>query len=278
MALFIFISVIGLILWGIYALVRKGTDRIFEGMGDTSSLPIMETVQKATSISRTYEKMYENPLQYTKTELDTITKKYTDLIAGKIKDPDGYHAPVEYIGTRLNTDYYHYLQNQVKVLPDSEWHKKELKRIERVIDYQLVQMNFGNKLIEMGAPNLYIQYMVNEYRINQYSPQDWENLVKAVKRYSKTSEIGTLVYFLECTNDINILTDPDKLELYTILRNYEVPQEYCKYILERNIEYDTLCEVQSYLSEGYTIQEALDTVLTNNELNKLKQQLQSKMR
>lgn len=283
--LWIIIAVIVLVLYGLYRLVKVGTDLFFS---EKESNPIKEidkhlkkkTLDKFQSISERYEDMMDNPIHYTQTEQDSIMVEYELLLCGKIVDEDTLNAPKEMNGIHINTDYVTYLKNQSKKLGPTSWHAAEYKRIKHELAKEKIIINFRIGLLNMGAPTYSIPDLASTERMESLSPQQWKDLVDVVKKYDSLYEPAYIMSFLEQISNLNTLMDPSKMELYNTLMEKEVPEKVAKTFLEADLDTDELEEILSLIDQGLEYDQAISTVLIQKkeELEKEEQRLRIKNR
>jgi hypothetical protein len=232
------------------------------------------------SISQLFEKMciidpcaYENDSNIT-----TVIKNYKDLLKGRILDPEAKHAPSEYLEGISNNDYAIYLKAQVRALSkvgkDVSWFKDELKRFAMCEKEELFAADFMISLMDMGAPENLLSSLVNDNRMENFSPEDWKELVAKINEYAKQYPSIDISYFLELVGDKAILLDGDKMESFHQLRDLGIDNELAVAYIRKDMSSEDLAEVSDMVNRyGMNCEEALEKLVTSKKSNLKKETL-----
>jgi hypothetical protein len=224
------------------------------------------------SIAQLFEDMcFNNVCKYENDpRLPKVIQDYKDLLKGKILDPDAKNVPSEIIDGILNSDYRVYLKAQIRELDkagkDVVWFKKELKRFSACERGDIFEANFLMHLETMGAPNELLGSMVNESRMESYSPDDWQNLVGKVKEYAKKYEMDVISDFLYNVLDKSTLLDEDKLDAYCQLINLGIDEEAASRYLSGDLSSEDLARVAEMMDQfNMTCEETLENLLSTKK-------------
>lgn len=265
--------VIGCIL--AYKLVRLITDRLYPVEKDTNvkNAAVIDSIVGGTqldtieSYSAKFELVRQNPLDYEKHEREEVTHTYCDLLKGRIKDPEGKHAPCERQGIHLNPDYIRYLRNQVRVLGPNTWHKEELDRVRQVEREEEIGIDIRDALVnEHGCHIALAHSMTTDARMESYGRKEWIDLVRATNRYIKNGfKLSYIQQYLEEVEDQDVLLDENKMEMFGLLLDKDVPARVAGICVSGILEDEDLGQVLALLNQRCTIDEALSLILTEKK-------------
>lgn len=221
------------------------------------------TIDTIQNISAKFEEIKKNPTDYPEHIRESITREYKDIIEGNTKDPNAIHAPSERKGSYVNEDYLKYLRNQIKALGPDSWHAKEYKRVKRIDQEDTVKLDFIFDLIKMGAKRYYTNAMVSEQRIENYSPEDWKELIILTNYWEEDLKYhpGTIIGYLENIEDMDTLFDSDKLEMFKKITEYDIPEKIAAVIVTTNMTDTEIEQILYALEQGFTIDQAISDVL-----------------
>jgi hypothetical protein len=233
------------------------------------------------SISLQYEEMcIRNPLDYKdKNKVFEVLNKYKDIISGKVLDPTGYNIPSEYIDCMPNPDYMKYLNNQKKNLNKlgqlDTWVHKEHERFYNTLKYNELQKKFIASLIEFGIPEKLVYAAVSDYRLNAYTPNDWDKLKNTLKRYLEEFDGSfTLEYTVLFEGDR--LHDYQSMEKYCTLRDSGVEADIAKIVIDGDITDEQLYTIISLIDKkAYKPYDAIMKVLTDFNKKEQEEELRS---
>jgi hypothetical protein len=237
------------------------------------------------SISELFEEMcILNPANYEEdSRIPKVLKDYKDLLHGRIEDPDGKHIPSEILLGIRNTDYGIYLKSQIRVLKkkdiDVSWFKEEFKRFNQNDKEELFEADFFMMLEKMGAPHNILGALVNDKRMETYSPEDWKVLVDKVKEYDKTYSDDDLIFFLDTVENRETLLNENKMEAFSKLRELGFDEKLAAAYIEDDISSEDLEEVSELMDKfSMSCDEALESYLTKKEKSLKTLSLQEKYR
>lgn len=286
MWLWLFCLAFVLICWGTYKVVSSFTNLLFKEKQPSIDDPLksyreshaidqmiqQNPLDTMESISQRYEAVMDSPLDYTEEERTEVAKEYKELLTGHIKDPDALHAPNERRDGYVNTDYVRYLRNQTRVLGPNCWHKTELKRIRQIEKEEEIGIDFRAELMKMGAMPPLVHAMTTDKRMEEYNTNDWKDLIKATNEYAENYHIGRVLHFVEQVDDKETLLNQNKMELFNLLLEKDVPEKVAGVFMKANMEDDEIACVLELLDQNCTIDEAISLVL-----NKKKRDLETEL-
>ncbi len=264
-------------LLGVYLLykgVRLVTDRLFPDEKNTNvtNAAVLDRVlatsqiNQVESISARYELVKDNPLDYNEEDRKAVTEEYRDLLVGRIKDPDGFHAPRERDGHLVNPDYIRYLRNQIRVLGHDCWHKQESARVRQVRDEENVGVDYRRQLLDFGAnPALVHPMTSHEARMEEYDAQDWKELIRVTNDYLKTNSPREVIIYLEEVTDKDVLIDRNKFELFALLLEKDVPRKIAGVFMTAKLSEENLAQVLELLDQNVGVDDALSLVLSEEK-------------
>lgn len=248
---------------------------------------IVKSAKKTGEVSISYlfeEMCIFNPEHYENdTHIIKVLKDYKDLLHGKIEDPEGKHTPSEFISGIRNSDYGIYLKSQIRVLNkkgvDVSWFKGELKKFNQNDKEELFEADFYAMLEKMGAPFEILGAIVNEDRMEKYSPEDWKNIVNKLKEYDKVYSDADLVFFLEFVSNKETLLNENKMEAFCKLRELGFDDKLAAAYIEEDISSEDLEEVSDLMTRySMSCNEALEHYLSKKVASLKSLSLQDKYR
>ena len=235
-------------------------DSIVKGASDLDIFSISDLFEEMCILNPT---SYENDPRIQK-----VLKDYKDLLKGRIEDPDGTHIPSEILLGIRNSDYGVYLKSQIRALKrsgkDITWFRDELKRFCQNDKEEMFEADFYIMLEKMGASVNHIGALVNDDRMENYSPEDWKILVDKVIVYSEKYSDSDIVYFLDLINDKETLLNDDKMEAFSKLVELGIEEELAAAYIKEEISSDDLEQVSENIARySMTCEEALEKVLSD---------------
>lgn len=200
-----------------------------------------------SNVSELYERMcVKDPLKYRDhPSLPMVINEYKAVVSGKKLDPSGSHIPSEYINGSLNPDYARYISNQIlvhehlNVSGNLRYLKSERDRIERRGDEAAVKLGFIEYLRGAGLPDVFLgTSVVSVGKLNTYSEGDWKLFSKTVKVYLRTYAEEEVHSFVSMFDDISIITDADKMQVFSIYSKNGVPEGVVRPVIVGEISDD----------------------------------------
>lgn len=299
MLLWITCTIIVLVFYGISKLILWAIERT------TSDKPVTRSTSLSTfsashgidaaigagtstiteSISQRYERMcfHEIAKYQGSSELPEVLDQYRKLLHGEILDPMGEHIPSELLENDPNPDYETYLKAQKKVLKargyDISWIQRELSRIKNVKKEDKVQKEYCMHIISLGIPAVALPFVMTDYRMENYSPDQWRDLADQFKKYMREYEVQVIGTFLLHIEDPKSFADSEKMARFSMLYEEGVPIK----IAIDNVM-DRLCdEAMAHLIQlvqvwNYSWDEAYNEVSTIVDTSETKQDLRAKYR
>lgn len=220
------------------------------------------------SISQRYEEMcILDPERYVDDpSLPKVIQDYSDLLKGKILDPDANNAPSEILEDIHNADYRVYLKAQIRSLrkagKDVTWFQEELKRFSQCEKEVLFEADFILQLESLGATEHLLGSLVTENRMEKYTPEDWKELIDKVKVYDNDYPTDSITYFLDTIEDKSILIDDAKMEAFHKLLELGIDEVLAAAYIKNNISSEDLGNVAEIMeSYSMTCDEALKKLL-----------------
>lgn len=242
-------------------------------------------LQEKESISSLYErKCIKEPVRYEHDpDMPRIVDTYKDLLQGRILDPEAQHAPSERLEGKVNNDYLTYLRNQRRCLKksgiDNSWFQQEIKRINRVLEEDNIRGQFFAELLGLGIPADFIPFLVQDDKIEEYTPEEWRRIAESLKLYLKDFKDDVVMEFFYRFSNVEILTDYDKMEAYAQLSDINMSKEIIWDYMEGAIEEsDVMDIIRLHEYEEYSWKEAKDKVITQNYNKTKSEALRSKYR
>lgn len=271
--LYIAVAIIFFICWGTYRLVVPITDKIFKekNTNDQRVQDVRKNKKKnlnnILSISKRYEMIQENPLEYPESIREIITKNYKNVLLGTITDPDTIHAPKERdsSGDYINKDYIRYLKNQARKLGENSWHHEEYLRVKELVVEENIGLDFKINILRKGVEPSLVHSMVSVKRMEEYSVEDWDELIRAVKNYYDIANAGFIISFLENIEDREILLNREKFELYILLLSKDIPEKVASVFLRTNMTNDEIILILELIDKEYPLNDAITLVLTDKK-------------
>lgn len=267
--------------WGLYTIVSKGYDFITQAENKHFNKTLEECSATDKIIQQTYDpitdnhpipqklqNLLDNPLNYTYEQRTKIINQYKKLINGDYPDPKAINAPNEYDkeGDFINQDYITYLKNQLKHVGYNSWHYKELLRIEKIAEAEEIEFKFRSNLAHMGMPQILVYAAATPERIENYSTEDWKILINSLKEFTELYHPATIINFMENIHDKNILNNPDKMELFNLLINKNVPDKIAAIFVSANLSEEILEEILIKIEEDESPpEEAIKSILLKHQ-------------
>lgn len=279
--------------WFINSILRRIAPKLFKGAEDVISTDIYSSYlrnyegKEIESISSRFNKMcVTDPIAYKNhKDIDKVIKDYSDLIKGRILDPDGSNAPSPLIDGKDNPDYYRYLRNQKRALDktgaDTEWITKEMHRVTSKSKAESIEKDFAEHLIKSGLPEDYVGIAMAYERLESYTPESWSSFIEAVVGAVKSDCCPKFIKeYIKLVFDPEYYT-PELIDDYCTLRTSGSPEiialEYVKGTITLGQALRATYFVERGLEEEEALVRVLNSILENVEAGDLKRMYRSRI-
>lgn len=231
------------------------------------------------NVSKLFEEMcLINPLKYKDDpSVPVILDRYKKILSGEVIDPDGSNAPSPSLNGKPNPDYKKYLVHQYRAQrkggKDVEWLREELDRIDNSEQAFQIELEVAQQLISLGLPKRYVRHAITYYRIENFTPKDWDRLVREVKSAAGIKDSDGYISEFLIDTDGTVPTTEGVLKKYVMLRIGGVPKIIAiEYALD-DITFEQAKVAAVYVDKGYPAHEAIKIVIKKDLEEKEKEEL-----
>jgi len=190
-------------------------------------------------------------------DLEDIAKEYGRYLRGELLDPEGKHAPSEFIEDERNPDYRIYLDNQMRALAKKgdercHWFKSELERVGEENEYLDIKEQFKETLIKQYRfPEDLVPLALNDTRMEEFTQHQWKNLSSSVRNYLGECDAYTVGMYLILMDDYEHLVSIESFEKFQALQNSGVPFAIAKENILGSITDEQMLEVITLVDSEY---------------------------
>lgn len=299
LGLWIFATIVVLIGYGIFIVIRKAIEKATALKQPDLQTPLPEfkethglrqqlnsiAFHAPHNISERFEEMcILHPLQYKNDPtLPEVIANYKSLLNGEILDVEGRHVPSVKINGARNPDYQTYLESQKKALAKAQVARvgvnQELGRLDRLDAEDNARADLLVELLKMNIPVSVLNGALVDEKINEYTAEDWKDFGKIVKDYLSEYPEEIVAEFMCAFHSHKIVFDSDKMEQFAIFRKYQVPMRVVKEIIQDRI---TVIQAQKIMilvqRDDYKWDEAIQEVIEEDLKEAAEQDLRSTYR